>query len=212
MKIAIYGDSYACMYPKDTTLNDQLPWFKFLNDYAVVTNYSVGGSSLYYSYETFLENKNKYDKNIVLGSFPGRSYAPRLSWKHINGQIIDFPEVWKDHGLSQYEIDAYTLYYKYVYNWREEQSVRELIEKDIMSNPNTLYISLPKTLGIVTEKERVHFGYTPKDIENMSAHMSNESNKTFFKSILNWINTGNFTFNLDDYNLPDIQDRYKYFI
>lgn len=213
MKIAIYGDSYACMCPTDTKLNDQLPWFKLLNDHADITNYSVGGSSLHYSYKMFLEHKNKYDKNIVLGSFIGRYYAPHLTWPHVSISIVNFPNTWKNHGLSQEEIDAFIMYYKYVYNEPTEQVNRTLIENEIMSTPNTLYISIADTLGIVTCREREHFRYNSvKDTENMSAHMTNNSNKVFFNTVLNWINNKDFKFNLDDYTLPDKQDRYKYYI
>lgn len=213
MKIAIYGDSYGCTYPKDSTLNDQLPWVELLKDHVDVANYSVGGSSLYYSYKMFLENNHIYDKNIILGSYNGRKYVPHLAWKHVNIHIVDYPEIWKDQGLSQDEIDAFTSYYTHVYSKVEEQDIRMLIEKDIGSHPNTLYMSIPDTLDQVTHNERVFFKYNAvKDKENMCCHMSNDSNQAFFKTILEWVNTGNFKFNLDDYKLPNKEDRYKYYI
>jgi hypothetical protein len=213
MKIAIYADSYGCTYPKNADLNGQLPWFYPLKDYASVTNYSVGGSSLYYSYKKFLECKDKYDKNIVLGSYNNRKYVPHLLWKHVNIQITSCPELWTTHGMSQEEINAFNLYYKYIYSEIESQDIRQLIEKDIVSNSNTLYLSVPNTLDHITHKERVFFKYDErKDIENMCCHMSNESNQVLSSTILEWVNTGSFKFNLDDYKLPNKEDRYKYYI
>jgi len=212
MKIALYGDSYGCMKPFDRLLNDQPAWFEMLQDHIDGTTYAVGGSSFYYAYTQFLKHNHKYDKNIVLGSLAGRCYAPHLVWPHVNINIIDQPNAWKDHGLNQEQIEAFTLYYKYVFNSQEDQDMRLLMSKEVMKVPNTLYISLPETLVNVTLQERKHFNRIGIEKENMSAHMSNESNETFFKSVLNWINTGHFTFNLHDYKLPNIQDRYKYFI
>jgi hypothetical protein len=160
----------------------------------------------------FLEHKNDYDKNIVLGSLVGRYYAPHLTWPHVSISIVDFPDIWKNHGLSQEEIDALISYYKYVYSRETEQSCRKLIEKDILSNLHTLYIPIVDTLELVARREREHFKYSINDTENMSAHMSNDSNYVFFNTVLNWINNGNFKFNLDDYILPNKQDRYKYYI
>lgn len=212
MKIAIYGDSYGCMYPSNITLNDQLPWVELLKNHVDITNYSEGGSSLYYSYKKFLQHKEGYDKNIVLGSFLGRMYRPNLLLPHVSISIIEFPEIWRCNSVSQNEIDAFTMYYKYVYNQEEERDVRSLIEKDIIHNTNTLYISLPETLAIVTDREREHFNYDINDTENMCCHLSNDSNQVLFNTILNWINTGHFDFNLDDYKLPNKKDRYKYYI
>jgi hypothetical protein len=214
MKIAVYGDSYGCTPPLNRKLNDQPGWFEMLKNHVNgnSTNYSIGGSSFYYAYKNFLEYNSKYDKNIVLGSLTGRCYTPHLVWPHVNIDIVNHPDIWKDHGLTQEQINAFTLYYKYVYNNKEEEDMRLLMSKEIMNVPNTLYISLPETLVQVTFREREFFNYKVTEKENMSAHISNESNKTFFNSILNWITTGNFTFNLDDYKLPNIQDRYKYYI
>ena len=53
----------------------------------------------------FLEHKNKYDKNIILGSLPARLYAPNLTWHHVNNSIIDFSNTWINHGLSKEEVN-----------------------------------------------------------------------------------------------------------
>ena len=158
MKIAIYGDSYGSMRPVNKTLNPKLAWFDLLQNYGHVINYAVGGSSLYYSYKMFLEHNNKYDKNIILGSLPARLYAPNLAWHHINNSIIDFSNIWMNHGLNKEEINAFILYYKHIYNKIEEHDIRLLIEKELRTKPNTLYISIPETLNIVSIREGEHFG------------------------------------------------------
>lgn len=212
IKIAIYADSYGCMSPSNTTLNNELPWFELLKKYVQVTNYSVGGSSLYYSYKMFLENKNKYDKNIILGSLPARLYAPNLTWHHISNSISGHPNIWINHGLSKEEVNAFILYYRYIYNGMEEHHVRLLIEKELRTESNTLYISIPETLHLVTIKEREHFGYKSTWTENMNAHMTNESNQIFLESIIKWLETDEFNFDINNYKLPNKQDKYMYYI
>ena len=212
MKIAIYGDSYGSMRPVNKTLNPKLPWFDLLMQYYEVTNYAVGGSSLYYSYQMFLEHKNKYDKNIILGSLPARLYAPNLTWHHINNSIIDFSNIWINHGLSKEEVNAFIVYYRYIYNKKEESHMRLLIEKELRTESNTLYISMPETLTIVSVKEREHFGYNSKCIDNMNCHISNDSNQVFLESIIKWLETGEFIFDINNYKLPNKQDKYMYYI
>jgi len=212
MKIAIYGDSFGSMRPINKTLNSKLPWFDLLQKYGHVTNYAVGGSSLYYSYQMFLEHKNKYDKNIILGSLLDRLYTPNLAWHHVNNSIIDFSNIWINHGLNKEEVNAFILYYKHIHNKMEENHMRLLIEKELRTESNTLYISMPETLNIVHIKEKEHFGYKSSWTENMSAHMSNESNQIFLESIVKWLETGEFIFDINNYKLPNKQDKYMYYI
>jgi hypothetical protein len=212
MKIAIYGDSYGSMVPSNSTLNPKMPWFELLTHYYDVTNYSKGGSSLYYSYKMFLENKHKHDKNIILGSFVARIYSPNLIWPHINTAINDYPNIWKNHGLNQEEINACVLYYKHIYNNIEEHDMRLLIEKELKTKPNSLYMSIPETLFMITTQERKHFGYNSTWKENMNAHMTNESNQTFLESVVKWVETDEFNFDINNYKLPNKQDKYMYYI
>lgn len=71
MKIAIYGDSYADFYRewKHT-------WEYYLREMLGVGtdihNYAKGGSSLYFSYKTFVETRDLYDLVIFLVTEPHR--------------------------------------------------------------------------------------------------------------------------------------------
>lgn len=212
MKLGLFADSYGCMSPKNLNLNPELSWYDLLRDHVDITNFSVGGASLYYAYKMFLENNHRFDKNIVLGSFPARVYVPNLSWHHVNYAITTNDIAWKNNGMFKEEIDAVKLYYKYIYNPGEELHYRPLIEKDILTYENTLYLSIPDTLHKVTLMERNVFNYSSGLVENMNAHMTNENNTVFFNSILRWLQCGEFQFNLQDYVLPNKEDFNKYYI
>jgi len=75
--LAIYADSHGVNntggvddsdFPKDM----QPSWFEYLmNDYDI-TNYSLRGSSTYYSFNNFLHKHHLYDNVIFIPSSPGR--------------------------------------------------------------------------------------------------------------------------------------------
>ena len=107
------------------------------------------------------------------------------------------------------------LFYKHIYDPEQEEEIRKLIEKEIKSYKNTLYISIPETLEKVTIQERLLFEFDPVKtplIENMNCHMSNDSNQVLYDLICKWVKTGEFNFRIEDFKLPDKKDKYKYFI
>jgi hypothetical protein len=46
----------------------------------------------------------------------------------------------------------------------------------------------------------------------MSCHISNDSNQIFLESIVKWLETGEFIFDINNYKLPNKQDKYMYYI
>ena len=70
MKIGIFGDSFGqhCMHLKSpqVSLEEEIKrkaWWDYLSEtYSIeLTNHSVSGSSLYYSYHEFLKYHQNYD-------------------------------------------------------------------------------------------------------------------------------------------------------
>jgi hypothetical protein len=63
MKIAVYGDSFACSDPRTKSFQ----WFMLLGEKikADVVSFGLGATSLYYSYKKFQENHKNFDLNIV---------------------------------------------------------------------------------------------------------------------------------------------------
>ena len=81
MKIAIYGDSFGnSMIETSIESKDQdtrgKAWVELLADNYDVTNFCYPGSSLFYSYQLFLKNNQKFDYNIFLVTEPNRITLP----------------------------------------------------------------------------------------------------------------------------------------
>ena len=80
MKVGIFGDSYAAAQP--STIGSWQYYLKNLYGNGVsIENFGVGGSSLYYSYKKFLNNKDKFDTIIFIATEPHRYPIPfTISW------------------------------------------------------------------------------------------------------------------------------------
>lgn len=63
MKIAVYGDSFACGHPKTRDFH----WYTLLANKlsADVISYGLGATPLYYSFKLFQDNYKNYDLNII---------------------------------------------------------------------------------------------------------------------------------------------------
>lgn len=90
MKIAIYGDSWGSLGLNEP--HSYLGWPEILANQpdVEVTNFSITGSSLYYSYKEFIKNHKFYDINIFLITSIGRLYLSSMPEyydiaKHVNG-------------------------------------------------------------------------------------------------------------------------------
>lgn len=72
MKIGVFGDSFA-----DENMQSGKSWISWLrenDDITSVTSWGIGGTSLEYSYQKFLENHNDYDRIIFLATEPNRMH------------------------------------------------------------------------------------------------------------------------------------------
>ena len=72
MNIGLFGDSFACKKMRTHKryeghpgfANIGKPWFEYLPH--EITSFGESGSDLYYSYNLYLENRHKFDKNIFI--------------------------------------------------------------------------------------------------------------------------------------------------
>jgi hypothetical protein len=100
MKVAIYGDSFACINTKwDVGLDNfhlGLSWVEILerNGYEI-TNFAQSGTAFMFSYEKFLKEHKNYDLNIFVLTAPQRIYIKALDGIKIFGNLS-----WPD---SEYE-------------------------------------------------------------------------------------------------------------
>jgi len=217
MKIAIYGDSFAhAIAPNLTINNDGTPWFQIVSaTVGNVTNYAMSSSSFYYSYMNFKKNYTNYDKHIFLGTFPGRRYIPKSDTKNeIHAHLYHSRSEFEDHPQFGGKINqALALYYRYLYNDEEDETYLKLMEEDILTHSNVLYLNLEKTLRLIYLRDKTYFNVdsrTEEQNENMHCHLTNESNKVLAEEVIHWIQTDNFHFDLNKYPLPEMSSRGKY--
>lgn len=87
-KLGIFGDSFG----DPNHLNSQLYWVDILKEKYIVDNYSVSGSSIYYSYVKFKENHKKYDKIVFLVTG-----ANRIWTRHIYDDLASIEQTQLSH-------------------------------------------------------------------------------------------------------------------
>lgn len=135
MNIAIYGDSWGSL--KLNEPHSYLGWPEILNNQLniKVFNFSVVGSSLYYSYKKFINSYKYYDVNIFLMTSPGRLYIPDMpvyadSAKHVSGlsNVLERKEFLKKANIDrpvkehiEKINDALELYYVYLHNHERDK-------------------------------------------------------------------------------------------
>lgn len=218
MKIGIYGCSYAdemsAKFP-----NDGKSWSSHLRDRNFdISNFAQSGSSVYWSYNNYLKNHVKFDKNIILVTFPDR-----ITIKDPDNNFFLFVTVWhtindkqrsfyKNKNLDQ----AIELYYKYLHNIEEFQEYKNLIIEKLNKNHNTLVLDVKDLFEI--SKIDLYF-YDRKEFwdpmiykDNRFNHMNNLNNKILADQISEWLNTGNFNLNMNAFQTPKIEDAKKYFL
>lgn len=104
MKIAVYGDSFACINtkwdPSTIEIDTRSPyygisWVEILENAGhQINNFAGSGTAFMFSYENFLREHKNHDLNIFVLTYPGRVYV-----KELNG-ILVFGYGWAD---SEYD-------------------------------------------------------------------------------------------------------------
>ena len=154
MKIAIYGDSWASEGLDRP--HSYLGWPEILakqSNYKV-TNFAVPGSSVYFSYKTFLNNHSNYDYNIFLISSPGRLFIDSIpayasTAKHISSldtlkirmeTLKTSPDSPLKNKLEKI-FDALDLYYVYLQDNNYDLTInRALVHHARSITTNTMFI------------------------------------------------------------------------
>lgn len=219
MKVAIFGDSYGVEQPM---WNDTLSWISIISKIVSVDNFSEGSSSLYYSYQRFIELHKNYNKIIFLVTNPGRLFLERCTIrKHISHYDLanyyrNLAEIYEDKLI----LEAAKNYYLYVMNEKYDQCMHNLIVESIKNlHPNILLIpcfsdSIPGLYSNCLFEACVldwNF-YKLKNIndyiDKRHAHMNEINNGILGKEIEKWLNFGDFnldsiTWQLDKHNNLD---------
>lgn len=226
MKIGIYGCSYAADLYNQASYTDYntigKPWSVILKEKKYnITNFAQSGSSVYYSYKKYKEHNTKFDKNIIVVTFPDRititvpGYKTPLFvtfWNTINNHMRDY---YKKIGLY----DAIRLYYEHIHNMEEFDDYRELIINYLNQQKNTLVIDV-KILHKISVNDNAFFTDLYKsDIADPTIyrdcrfnHLNNYNNIVLASIIEKWIETGEFIVNTDDFKVASADEFNMYYV
>jgi len=162
MKVAVFGDSYADENIVKSKFNYK-SWVEILREkyYPDLTCYGTSASSLYFSYDLFLEHQNKFDKIIFIYTGAGRitipkyikfKEDPRNSIEHINKHTnshimyhVANIATAEDHLLDHHNLmteegalatKAAVEYFKYLYDFEYELKMHNLMKDSIKAIRN----------------------------------------------------------------------------
>lgn len=213
--LAIFGDSFSD--PRWTENSWYKSWPELLEEEYTVTNFSKSGTSMWWSYKQFKENKDKFDLCIYVVTMPGRIHIESLD-RHLNFNETTWP---KWFGMNFGE-----LWFKYFYSKEREECFQELMVNELYKCPNTLVVpafveSIPGSDGDIdwtlchyADMEILHYGMRHAGAnERRKCHLSRENNLMVFNKIKTALTTGanSISFKKEDYVVPsDPVHRYWY--
>jgi len=223
LKIGLFGDSFACKemrthkkYVRHSGFtNIGKPWFEYLP--YDITSFGESGSDLYYSYNLYLKNRHKFDKNIFIATSLGR-----LSIKNLENQYLHYNSS-SCHNLkskiNKHIEDSVIGYFTYIFDDDKEENICNLIKKDISQDKDCLLVEGFGPNGLVSlfHMENKIWNITFKDNYNPSltdfryCHMTEQNNIIFAKQIQDYIDNNNqYVFDLKKFAEPRIEEKNRY--
>lgn len=215
-KIAIFGDSFAKHIMPD---NPTPSWAQILAQDYKIDNFGEMGSSLFYSIELFLKNQHLYEKVIFCITSPGRLTLPERSWikDPYNAQVVkSVTALSADQNRKNRECHSqsrriYQVAFDYFIILQHNQFdhyVHDLMVSDIKSKrPDALFLESLLELNEIFEKENKHYNLSREDLntryyDRRNCHLTRENNIILADKVRNWIETGNYSHNINDYINP----------
>jgi hypothetical protein len=230
--IGLYGDSFGTFsLPNGYDTGFNFHWSKILEKSLNwnITNYALSGSSVYESYNIFMQTHEKYDHNIFIVTIPGRYHKP-LKFKNNDKEhrIVTLPHLEtfkKDCKIKFTDSDQELLenlrgWYN-VHDYLYDQKMCQLmIEKIKNLRSDTLFVTviecyfdmpdINKPLFEIYQEQcaLLGFEYNKPVYENtklISGHFTPEINEVFADYIQTRILTGSWP----KYKLPN-DFKFKY--
>ena len=222
MKIAIFGDSYADDYnlwPHRYT-DVGLGWPDYLRSQNIeVDNYSLGGTSLYYSYQKFILKYQEYDKIIFVVTHPGRISVPvgNQEENYVNAALVENALKNCFDFERKIKLAAIRDYFIYVKNDKFDNLVHKLLIEDISKKHKAaLIIPCFPNSGIDNQIPLIDISHFEAKFWNLSdpipwsdtvrdarkCHMCEENNLMLGQEIYNWVKTGNYNLNPANFKTP----------
>lgn len=216
MKVAIYGDSFACINTKwDVGLDNfhlGLSWVEILEREGYeITNFAKFGTAFMFSYENFLKEHKNYDLNIFVLTAPQRTYVKALDGIKLFGHTWADSEYKRVEQLPFYpkkdiHLEILKSVKTYLELWIDQEMVTHT-QHVLVNNlwnlaPDTIVIpafsdSMSQTvinlfyaakyeLKLVNEEEYKKFDFGYLDCRR-KCHLSNENNMILGKKVLDAI-------------------------
>lgn len=213
LKIGIFGDSQANYNPG---LLNEKSWVDVLQNYGYdLINYAEPGSSLYFSYNSFIESHEKFDKVIFLTTDFSRLLLPKHS-----GLIVkkNFKKVYhaksniREYVLSIFPenkpvLDAIEKYYAYIYNEGKEKTFKDLLLTEMKRiRPDGLYYNFWEWM---TNENHFYNIDSNLVVDARNCHLTETNNKNMARYIIDWINNKNS--DMKSYYSDPIEPYERYF-
>ena len=165
--------------------------------------YGQSGSDLYYSYNQFVKNQQKYEKCIFIITSPFRYSTNFNGWVHCASyeDAVEKIEFAKNYSDKQY-FKSLTKFFKDVYykdDERENLLTQAIIDSIKLARPDTIFINAYPDLKHVYDLELEFWNTTEQESQDYKkyfdlrhCHMTNENNKILADFIKNNINKSGY--------------------
>tara|TARA_B110000503_G_scaffold70011_1_gene109029 strand:+ start:387 stop:1022 length:636 start_codon:yes stop_codon:yes gene_type:complete len=210
MKIGVFGDSYT----EHAAANPaHLEWWQYVQQSLniKIDTYGYGGSSLYYTWKQFHTHQHKYDKVIVCLTKPNRLWMPHLpeDWQSEHVHTLDALKhrTFKNPYAAKIMKKALISYYKYIVNLEEQQDIWKLQITDIKrTRPDGLYLACFPDKEIISdymplfEISKLDGNLMGTQRDTRANHFNDKNCKIFAKKIETWIQTNQFSLDIEDFS------------
>ena len=225
--LAIFGDSYGRSGGYD---NEEKDWVKFIEDTEEykVTNFSKGGSPLWYSYNLFVKNKDQFDKIIFLVTAPHRIglVSPESVLHPFQNNNVRV-KVDLASGKEKKQYQTIVDYYDLIHDYDREETIHQLmvenisrIRKDVIVYP-CFFIEYLNDIALyeITKFEDTCFGLTDEiqkkfykegRRDSRNCHMTESNNKIVSQLFLDRLRGINNKLNIDQLIKPTVDINYYY--
>jgi hypothetical protein len=229
MKVAIFGDSFADekIHKKEAKYKS---WVEILREkyYPDLTCYGEAGSSLYFSYDKFIDNQSKYDKIIFITTTNGRITIPNyIKFKehddaylmyHLNGVETAESHFTRPHIMTPEGIRATQAgieYFKYLHDPIYDARMRSLMKDSIKNirSDSILVDTLNPGLSDISYYEFSPHGGRPAEMweyhDFRMCHLSKRNNEILAEKMFEWCNGAPVHINVKDFEIPSREELFR---
>lgn len=229
MKVGLFGDSYACFSTGSNTA-----WFEneiILQSYNL-DSYAKKGSDISFSYNLFMNNHEKYEKNIFIVTESTR-HTFELNGHTVHVSNIDVIDYIKtnivDHKIKAV-LTALKTHYLYTLNTQfYDFGLAGMIQHIKSIRPDTIivygfynhsikeitnnYFYLSQVSAMELKSFNIDFDWMKRNYvpDGRSSHMTDDNNQIFAEYMKNKLDGIDVTISLSDFIAPNISEVTKYF-